>query len=236
MRIPDIKLVAGILLAGLLLGYAMVLLPDWVLGPPGYVVALPLVIGVAAFAFLVLRIGSFYRKLRQFVRLLLAGNFEAAIRGAGYQYSDEITRLEKDLNAFAEQLRTYDRLRAERVQTHRRAVDMLLEHTSQPVMVLDVERETLACNPSLCGRLGVEGKAMALPAVEAVEDNRALVALLRAAGDEQKTAQSGAVAVRLPGQESAVTLNVKVVPVGSREGESKLVLVLVEEGAAPSID
>src|SRR4030042_5231318 len=89
-----------------------------------FLVLILFVIGTIALIYISARAGLFQRNLRLYLQRLLAGNYETGIR-VYPRLHDEIARLEKMVNKLADQLRSYDRMRAQYVAFYRRALNLI---------------------------------------------------------------------------------------------------------------
>ena len=115
-------------------------------------------IGMLCWAYLTIRIIGFRVRLFNFLRQMLAGEYEAGIR-TRHRFADEISRLEALTNKFAERLQTYDRLRADRVSIHARAFDLLLDRSAEQLAAIDLQQEVFLFNSSAQKALGIERKS-----------------------------------------------------------------------------
>lgn len=158
----------------------------------------------------------FQRKLRRFLRLLLAGNYDAGVKVS--RARDEVRALELDLETFGEQLRAYDTLRAERVRTVQLLLDVVMEQVDHPFLLLDVKRGVLELNTRFQTQFGAGQRKFSLSSLTKIESNGPLALLLEKAVETEKTPQEGRVTLQLPGSATACTLDARVFPIKNSQG------------------
>lgn len=180
-------------------------------------------IGITVIAWAAGRSLRFQSRLRRFLRQLLAGNYEAGIRVSGSR--DEIQTLERNLEKLGQQLRTYDKLRADRVRTVHLLLDLVMEQVSQPFLLIDVKKGLIELNPSFQAQFNAGQRKYNLSALTKIETNNPFSLLLEKASDTDKTAQEGRVPLHFPGSSSPGTLDGRFYPVKNAQGEVDLVLV-----------
>lgn len=192
----------------------------------GALLALALVLIVPGFAFLTVRVSLFRRKLVCFLRQLLGGNYEAGVRPSE-RIKDEVSALEDLVNKLADQLRTYDALRAERVATSARALDLLLWEVSCPVIAADIPKTALRLNSAAREMLAVEQETYSFEAMKNQTENTPLMQALDRVCGERKVAENLDVGIRLPGREQTTELAARFVPVKSRDETVNLVFIFL---------
>ena len=166
----------------------------------------------------------FQGKLRRFVRHLLAGNYEVGVHVS--RTHDEIHALEKDLEKLGEHLRTYDQLRAARVRSTQLLLDLVMEHVCQPLLLLEVKKGILECNPSLQTLLNAGQRKFNLSAVTKIAANASFISLLEKTVATEKAPQKGQVNLQLPGAASAHLLDLLFCPVKNSQGDVEQVLII----------
>ena len=173
------------------------------------------VAGMSALAFLTLRIVLFRRKLVRFVNHLLAGNYEAGLQES-LHISDETTRVEKLLNKLADQLRTYDKLFAERVSMSHRALELLYRTTDQPVIMADMDKRQFRFNPPAVELFGVDQKSFSFDAIEKLPANVAFVRQFHKTAEDQKVPVEKTMTLQIPVRNEQRTLRLRLVPLKLR--------------------
>lgn len=185
-----------------------------------------LIVGVPMFGILLFRVGRFKLKLTHFLRQILAGNYEAGVRTSQW-VRDEVTVLEDMINKHAEHLRAYDKLRAERVATSARALDLLLFEVPCPVAAADIQKTVLRLNPSARSVFDVEQESFSFEALENQPPNAPFLHALESVRAQSKETLELDAALQFPGREARGPVNFKFVPVTGRGDEVNMVLVFI---------
>lgn len=120
--------------------------------------------------YLSIRLIGFRVRLYKFFRQLLDNDYEAGIH-TRRRYMDEISRLETLANHVVERLRTYDRLRAQRVSIQTRAFDLLFDRSADPLAAIDVAAETIHLNSAAQQVFGIERRSFSFESVLKPEIN-----------------------------------------------------------------
>jgi PAS domain-containing protein len=215
--------------AGAAAAAVLLLLPH--LGIPAIRAALVLLAAAAALLITVgMRMTGFLRRLARLARRLMDGDFESGMRVAK-RPADEVTVIERRMDCLAQRLRGFDMLRTARVLDLQRALDLLLQHLDRPVMLFDVRREVLECNPGWRETFGIAQQSLPFGAVERIPENAPLIALLRRAMETGQSPEPSHVHFRLPPQESARAVTLRIVPV--KEGDGAVDYVFVLARSAP---
>ncbi len=198
---------AGALLAALLLdGLAPV-------HGPVHRGALAALLAIAFLALLLtgVRLYRFRTRMRALLRRLVSGDYESGMQVCDF-CADEVVEIEELVNRLVEQLRRYDDLRTERIRQLRMTLNMVLEHTSEPMILFDVEKGALDFNPAMARLLGLSRQSAPLDTLRNLDTDEAFCELLTRATAEEKSAQEGTVEVRLPEQASPRELDLRVLP------------------------
>jgi PAS domain-containing protein len=188
--------------------------------------AVLLVPGLGGLAYCAAAAIRFRDRLVRFVRELVDGNYKAKLdverRTAG-----EIAYLEKTLNRLAEQLQTYDVLRAKRVRLHHSALETVLLTVSDPILVVDVERESVSCNAAACALFETDQQTVSLRALQNAARNKPLAGLLRNAIETQKVPQEANVQFQFPGHGGHRKVTARIVPVkGEKDNVERAIVFL----------
>lgn len=182
-------------------------------------------------AYLSLRFFGFRKRMRNFLRLLLAGDYEAGIR-TRENYSDEISDLESLANQVAERLRAYDSLRAARVSIHSRVLDLFLIHSKEGLITANVEKETFTFNPVAQKVLGVTRKRFSFESVLKPTANEGFNKLFQQAVTGRKVNTEGICFLQLPGMQAPVRLGFLMMPLRDRDENVQFVVLFIESSEA----
>ena len=183
-----------------------------------------LVTGIASFAFLSYRMIGFQRQLRRVVRQLLEGNYDVGIRRFSV-LNDETTILENELNKLADQLREYDRIRAERVRTSFQAFDELFRLSPQGLLIVDVEKSSFRMNPAMQKRFGIEQETFSFEALDNIPANQPFWKLLRRVIHEEKVPVDTQISLQIPVRNTKLMLPLQLRPLKNNNGNVIMVIM-----------
>lgn len=178
-------------------------------------------------SYLTWRLLTFHKRLFNYLRLLLAGDYETGIR-TPVRLSDELSGVETLANRFVERLRTYDRLRAERVALLARTLELTLKYASDAFIIADSEKEFFSFNPRAQKRLDITRKSFSFDSVLTIKDNRLFADLFKNATQGRKVNAAGSCLLLLPGMKSPVTLNLLLLPMRNRDEDVRYVLIMID--------
>ena len=184
-------------------------------------------------SFLSVRCFGFRKRLYNFLRLLLAGDYEAGMR-TREKHTDEIFVLEDLANQVADRLRTYDSLRAARVSIHSRVLDLLLLQSKEAVITANVEKEIFVFNPVAQKILGVKRKTFSFESVLKPSVNEAFSRLFNQAITGRKTNTEGLCFLQLPGMQAPARLSFLMMPLRDRDETVRFAVLTIDSSGAPS--
>ena len=209
-----------------------------VVGPAGYSgaqglsvgLASVLLLGMAIWVYLTVRVLGFNRKLSNLLKRLLAGDYETGIET---KIPDELSRLVRQFNELGQRLRTYDKLRADKVSLNYRALDLIYRTVPEGVIIADLEKRTFKLNPVVQSLFNVKQESFSFDAIENQERNREFMALFKEASEQKKAAREGRVVLQLPMRDSSRKASVKIIPLKDAEEAVKLAIIFVRPHKAP---
>ena len=184
-------------------------------------------LGVLCWSYLTIRLIGFRVRLFNFLRQLLAGDYEAGIR-TRRRFTDEISRLETLSNRLAERLQIYDRLRAERVSIQSRAFDLLLDRATEALAAIDAEHEVFLFNPTAQKVLGITRKNFSFESVLKPDINVEFRDLFNDAVSGRKIRSEGFSWIQLPGMSDPVYVGVEFTPLRDRDEEVRFALLSIK--------
>jgi len=184
--------------------------------PIHWMLAILFGLSLLCWGYVSIRIIYFFKRLRRFLRLLLAGDYDAGIR-TRKKSNDEISALENTANQVADRLRTYDRLRAARVSMYSRALELLLLQSKQGIITANVEKETFSLNPVAQKILGVTRNSFSFESVLKPQINDSFSTLFNRAVSGRKTNTEGFCPLQLPGMQSPARLSFLIMPLRDRD-------------------
>jgi nitrogen fixation/metabolism regulation signal transduction histidine kinase len=193
-----------------------------------------------ALAFLVLlliagRLIRFGARARSLLRRLVSGDYESGIRVTRF-CKDEVNELEALFNRLVEQLRQYDDLRSTRIRQLRMTLDLVVKHTAEPMILLDVEKGVLNFNPAVSEIIGNDRQSVSLDTLRKLEANRVFGELLTRATAEEKTVQVGDIELQLPGQDTPKKVNARVIPYKEKAGNIPFAILFIRAVTADVAD
>lgn len=184
-------------------------------------------LGMLCWSYLTVRFIGFRIRLFNFLRQMLAGDYEAGIR-TRRGFPDEISRLEALSNRLAERLQTYDHLRAERVSIQSRAFDMLLDRSAEQLAAVDVQQKIFLLNPAAQKALGIERKNFSFESVLNPDINCEFRDLFTDAVSGRKIRNEGFSWLQLPGMIDPVYVGVEFIPLRDRDEEVRFALLSIK--------
>lgn len=199
--------------------------------PIRWILAALFLLSLLCWSYLSLRLFGFRKRLRNFLRLLLAGDYEAGIR-TRENFTDEISNLESLANQVAERLCAYDRLRAGRVSIHSRVVDMLLVQSKEGLITANVEKETFSFNPVAQKILGITRKSFSFESVLKPTGNEAFNKLFQQAVTGRKVNTKGICQLQLPGMQAPARLGFLMMPLRDRDENVQFAILSIESSEA----
>ena len=184
-------------------------------------------LSLLCWSYLTLRIIGFRIRLFNFLRQILANDYEAGIR-TRRRFTDEVSRLEGLANRVAERLQTYDRLRADRVSIQARAFDMLLDRSTEQLAAIDIQQEVFLLNPATQKALGIERKKFSFESVLKPDINKEFSDLFNDTVSGRKTLTEGFSWLQLPGMSDPVYVGVQFTPLRDRDEEVRFALLSIK--------
>lgn len=171
------------------------------------------------------RIARFRGRAYTFLRHLVAGDYETGLPES-QRWQDEITELEAMFNKLVARLREYDELRTRRIRQLRMTLNLVLDHTEQPMALYDVEKGTFDFNAVMSGMLDAPKQTVALRTLENIEQNKPFLEMLIRAIEEEKSEQEGRVTIQFPGHETPREASVRIVPFKDKDERVPLAVIL----------
>lgn len=176
------------------------------------------------YLFLGWRLYGFRYRVHALLRRLVAGDYEAGLRESGW-WRDDIAELEELFNKLTEQLRQYDELRTRRIRQLRMTLDLILEHTEEPMVLFDVDKGDLMFNAAMSGVLDTARQTVPLSTLKNIEANTSFVELLTRAIEEEKSAQEDRVSIQFPGRDTLTETDVRVIPFKDKDESIPLAVI-----------
>jgi hypothetical protein len=195
--------------------------------PARWIFAVFFTLGISSWCYLTVRLIGFRVRMFNFLRELLAGDYETGIR-TRHRFPDEVSRLEALSNRFAERLVTYDRLRAERVSIQSRAFDLLIDRSAEQLAAIEVPQETVLFNPAAQKALGLIRKNFSFESVLSPDINNDFRDLFNDAISGRKVRNEGFIWLQLPGMSDPVYVGVEFTPLRDRDEEVRFALLSIK--------
>jgi PAS domain-containing protein len=190
-------------------------------------------VAAACLALLVWRARAFHRRLSLLLRRLLGGLYETGIppRPGG---RDELDRLERALNRFVDQLRSFDEQRARRVACAHHALALLVRSVREPLIMVDPRQRKFTLNAAAQRLFGVAEDTYGLEAIEPLADNQPFMDRLRAATETDRSPQEARVCLQLPPREARREFLARMLPVKAWDDRVEAVVIFLLDATEPS--
>lgn len=201
----------------------------WVYGNV-YVKGIHLAIAILFFScwiYLTWRCAGFKKRLFHFLRLLLSGDYETGIRTKDH-FIDEISSLENLANDVSERLRIYDRLRADRVSVHSRALNLLLQRAKEGQILAHIEKGTFTINPAAQQTLSIQRNNFSFESVLQASENEAFRTLFEQVIEKKKVNTEGKCHLQLPGMQQPIPLSLLFLPLRDRDEVVTFAIIIIE--------
>ena len=170
------------------------------------------------------RVSRFRARAFALLRRLVAGNYESGLAAPAH-WHDEVSGIEDLFNKLVEQLRQYDELRTRRIRQLRMTIDLILEHSGEPMALFDAEKDTLEFNRAMGGCLDTPRKTIPLSTLRNIEPNNSFAEMLTRAVEDQKEPQEGEIELQFPGQEASAHIAVRVLPFKNKDGSVPVAVI-----------
>lgn len=177
--------------------------------------------------YLTLRIFRFNKRLVNYFRRLLSGDFSTGIHDISW-IDDEITLITNLATKVAEHLETYDTLRADRTALSLRALEVLFRRASRKIIMADFDKSVFKFTKPLQQAFGVEQDIFSFNVIEKQPNNERffrqfLLAALKDAQVKEFTAT-----LELPIRNSSLELKFKFVPIKDRSEKVRIAFLYVD--------
>ena len=198
------------------------------------VMSVVFVAGILSWWYVTQRLFPFRRRLSNFLRHLLAGNYEVGVKTVPF-LRDEVRDLTDLLNKAADRLRVYDDLRAERVAFSYRALEAIWRNATDGIIIADMEETVFRFNPAAQVLFGMKQQSVAFDAIVKNDANRDFADFFRAVSETEKTLQERKVGIQVPARDSRRELLVRMVPLKDQREKVRLVFVLLRHPAGAGV-
>ncbi|MFH1457558.1 MAG: PAS domain-containing protein [Candidatus Omnitrophota bacterium] len=188
-------------------------------------------LGVIVWGFLTLRAMRFKRKLVNFLKHLVSGDYKTGIK-VNIFLEDEIKTLGQLINKAVDHLVRYDELRAEKVFLNFRALEVICKNIKEGLIIADLDKEIFEFNPAAQSLFDIKQERITYNAIRKEEGNRDFVRLFKQVTEEQKYPKEDKVVLHLPMRNLRKELLVKIIPLKDRNEEVRLALVFIKEEQA----
>jgi PAS domain-containing protein len=214
-----------IVFAALIAGYARLL--DSV---DSYEVFLPLflvlMLAVVSLVYIAKRFLLFRANLTRVFRMLISGNYEVGLNPSG-AFKDEFESLQQLIAKFLDQLREYDRLRAERISLTNRFLTLLYNSVQEGVVIVNMDKEIFQCNPAVQALFGIKQETFTFDSMRQQKDNHSLMRLLVNATEIKKIPQEGTARVQMPVQSQPKDVFMRIIPLKDKDEKVKMAFIFV---------
>ena len=192
------------------------------------VLLLLLLLGSAIWAYLTIKVLEFRKKLLNFLRQLLSGNYDVGIE---IKSRDDLSKFLKLLNKLSDQLRIYDQLRVDRVSLNYRGLDLLYRTVSEGITLADMGKRVFKLNPVVQSLFNVKQERFSFDAIGNQQRNEEFVALFRQATEQEKVTKEGNVTLQLPMRDAVRDLFVRIIPLKDAQEVVQLAFIFIKPDA-----
>ena len=179
---------------------------------------------LGGFAAIGWRVSRFRARTFALLRRLVAGNYESGLAAPAH-WHDEVSGIEDLFNKLVEQLRQYDELRMRRIRQLRMTIDLIIEHSEEPMALFDAEKSTLEFNRAMAGCIDAPRKTFPLSTLRNIEPNKAFAEMLMRAVEDPKEPQEGDVDIQFPGKEVCKKTAVRIIPFKNEDDSVPLAVI-----------
>lgn len=172
------------------------------------------------------RVFRFMSRLRIFFRRILANDYDTGLQDIHW-IRDGITALTVLGNRTADQIRAYDKLRAERTEISYRAMNMLFRSSKQALMIAEIDKKQFRLNPAAQEMYGVKQETYSFESIEKQQANTRffrtfLIVVLKDA--VTKTAESQ---FKLPQREAIHNIEFQIEPIKDRSEKVRFAIIYI---------
>jgi len=182
---------------------------------------------VLAWAYMSLRLGFLHGRLTNFLRRLLAGEYETGIRDISW-IQDEVSRLTALANKAGERILAYDKLRSERTGLSFRAMDTIFRRAGDCIALANMEKQTIRFNPPALTLFNATQETYTFEALEKPEENRRFIRLFLLTVLKDVVTKEWDAQLRLPMKDVSHRLHITVIPFKDNSEKAALALLLLK--------
>lgn len=192
-----------------------------------YLIFLFVLLYIALFIYITLRIFRFKRRLTNYFRRLISGNYSTGIHEVSWIH-DEITLLTDMATKVAEHLDTYDRIRADRTALSLNALDILFKRASRKIIMADMDKSVFKFTKSLQESFGVNQESFSFNVIEKQKRNEHFFRQFMIAALKERQNTDFSATFELPIRESALDLDFKFVPIKDKTEKVRIAFLYVD--------
>ncbi|MDK2976902.1 MAG: hypothetical protein PWP06_1377 [Candidatus Marinimicrobia bacterium] len=183
---------------------------------------------IALWVYLTLRIFHFNKRLINYFRRLLSGDFSTGIHDVSW-INDEISFITHLATRVAEHLKTYDVLRADRTALSLRALEVLFRRASRKIIMADFDKSIFKFTKSLQHAFGVEQDTFSFNVIEKQPNNERFFRQFLLAAIKDAQVKEFAATLELPIRKSSLELKFKFVPIKDRSEKVRIAFLYVDK-------
>ncbi len=178
--------------------------------------------------YLSLRVLRFKRRLINYLRRLLSGDYSTGIHHVSW-IQDEITIITNLATKVAQHLETYDNLRADRTALSLRALEVLFRRASRKIIMADFDKSTFKFTKSLQQAFGVEQDTFSFKVIEKQSNNERFFRQFLLAAMKEAQVKEFSATLELPIRQSSLDLKFKFVPIKDRSEKVRIAFLYVDK-------
>jgi len=178
--------------------------------------------------YVTVRVALFKSKLVRLLNLLFEGNYDAGMQNHP-ALTDELFSVTDLVNKVAGRLKSFDRLRQEKVEFHSKALDMISRMTEEGILTANLDTRKFHLNPVVQEMFDLKLEEVDFDAIERREMNKEFFQVFWEATKYQKVAMERNVQLQLPVRDKTRFVAVTILPLKDRDENVKLAVIFVRD-------
>ena len=183
---------------------------------------------VTGWIYVTVRIALFKSKLVRLLNLLFEDNYDAGMPN-NPALSDELFSVADLINKVAGRLKTFDRLRQEKVEFHSKALDLISRMTEEGIMTANLETRKFHLNPVVQEMFDLKLEEVEFDAIEHRQANKEFFQAFWEATRYQKVGMEKSVQLQLPVRDKTLFVSATILPLKDRDENVKLAVIFLRD-------
>jgi len=185
-------------------------------------------VALAGWIYVTIRIALFKSKLVRLLNLLFEGNYDAGMHNHP-ALTDELFSVTDLINKVAGRLKSFDRLRQEKVEFHSKALDLISRMTEEGIITANLDTRKFHLNPVVQEMFDLKLEEVDFDAIERREINKEFFAAFWEATKYQKVAMEKNVQLQLPVRDKTRFVAATILPLKDRDETVKFAVIFLRD-------